>query len=83
VVRAFSSTGLRRGEHTFFRFGKGSGKPGRKWGEPDLPIAELTTLSVPRMFLEKTVRSAVSRIAMDSFNRNFEQQLKFLTAKAA
>ena len=66
-----------------FRFGKGSGKPGRAWGEPDLPIAELTTLSVPRMFLERTVRSAVSRVAVNSFNRNFEQQLKFLTGKAA
>ena len=63
-----------------FRFGRGSGRVGRKWGDPDIPIGELTTLSVPRMFLEKTVRSAVARIAMDSFNRNFEQQLKFLTA---
>ena len=66
-----------------FRFGKGSGRRGREWGKPDLPIGELTTLSVPAMFLERTVRSAVARVAMDSFARNFEQQLKFLTSKAA
>jgi len=66
-----------------FRFGKGSGMKGRAWGEPDLPISELTTLSVPRMFLERTVRSAVSKVAVDSFNKNFEQQLRFLTQKAA
>jgi len=66
-----------------FRFGRGSGKPGREWGQPDIPIGELTTLSVPRMFLEKTVRSAVTRVAVDSFKRNFEQQLKFLTSQAA
>jgi len=83
VVRAFSSAGLGRGEHAFFRFGKGSGKPGRAWGEADLPIAELTTLSVPRMFLERTVRSAVSKVAVDSFNKNFEQQLRFLSGGGA
>lgn len=67
------------GKGRFFRFGRGSGKAGRKWGDPDTPIAELTTLSLPRMFVEKSVRAAVSRIATESFRRNFEQQLKFLT----
>jgi hypothetical protein len=66
-----------------FRFGKGSGKSGRRWGDPDIPIGELTTLSVPRMFLEKTVRSAVTRVAIDSFQRNFEQQIKFLSSQAS
>jgi hypothetical protein len=66
-----------------FRFGPGSGQPGRKWGAPDLKIGELTTIAVPGMFLEKSVRKAVAQVAMDSFNRNFEQQLKFLTSKAA
>jgi hypothetical protein len=66
-----------------FRFGEGSGRVGRKWGQPDIPIGELTTLSVPRMVLERTVNAAVRTVARDSFNRNFEQQVKFLTAKAA
>ena len=66
-----------------FRFGKGSGTHGREWGQPDIPIGELTTLSIPRMFLEKTVRSAVTRVAVDSFKRNFEQQLKLLTSQRA
>ena len=80
AVRAFSA---KSAPDVRFRFGPGSGRPGREWGAPDLPIAELTTLSVPRMFLEKTVRSAVTRIAVDSFRRNFEQQLRFLTSQAA
>lgn len=79
-VRATNSR--RAGGDPVFRFGKGSGRPGRRWGEPDLPIAELTTLSVPRMFLEKSVRSAVAKIASESFSRNFEQQIKFLTTQA-
>jgi hypothetical protein len=66
-----------------FRFGRGSGQAGREWGAPDLPVGELTTLSVPRMFVEKTVRSAVTRVAVDSFNRNFEQQIKFLSSRAS
>jgi hypothetical protein len=66
-----------------FRFGRGSGMPERAWGDPDLPITELTSLTIPRMFLERSVRSAVARVAMDSFTRNFEQQMKFLSQKAA
>lgn len=75
-VRSFGS-GAISGRH-LFRFGRGSRI--RPAFDPDLPIAELKTLSVPRMFLEKTVRSAVSRIAMESFRRNFEQQIKFLSS---
>jgi len=66
-----------------FRFGSGSGARKRRWGEPDIPIGELTTLSVPRMFLERTVHAAVKRVARDSFNRNFQQQVNFLRSKAA
>lgn len=66
-----------------FRFGPGSGKPGRKWGQPDIPIGQLSTLAVPRMFMQRTVRTAVSRIAVDSFRRNFQQQLQFLSSRSS
>jgi hypothetical protein len=77
-VRAYGGKG-----NPVFRFGRGSGMPERAWGDPDLPITELTSLTIPRMFLERSVRSAVARVAMDSFTRNFEQQMKFLSQKAA
>lgn len=66
-----------------FRFGPGSGRARRKWGDPDIPIGELTTLSIPRMFLEHTVHAAVRRVATDSFNRNFTQQVNYLKSRAA
>lgn len=73
-VRSFGSRGMSDGRR-YFRVGKGS----RIRRDKDLPIAQLFTVSVPQMFLEKSVRTAVSRLAEESFVRNFAQQLKFLT----
>lgn len=74
-LRAAGGKGLDRPS----RFGPGSGTKGRRWGAPDSPITELFTLDVPTMFNAPKVTAAVVRMASESFTRNFEQQLKFLT----
>lgn len=73
-VRARPST---KGFGLAFRHGRGSRI--RKWPQADAPIVELTTLAVPRMFTQRAVRTAVARIAIESFRRNFAAQVKFLT----
>lgn len=78
-ARAYSAKTILGSEP--FRSGRGSRI--RPYFDPDLPIAELTTLPVPRMFMEKTVRSAVATVARESFERNFTQQVKFLTSRSA
>ena len=79
-VFARAHTG-KSGSSVPFRFGRRSGQPGRGWGEPDLPIAQLMSISVPGMFLKRGVRDRAAAVAIESFRRNFIQQLAFLESR--
>ncbi len=75
-VRGPSSKGI-AGSDIPFRRGKGSRIAPA--GMNDLPIAQLFSLSAPTMLLEKKVLDAVKKIARESFERNFRQQMVYLT----
>jgi hypothetical protein len=57
-----------------FRFGKGSRR--RKTGR-DLPVAELTGISLPRAFVNKNVQAVLKTLAAETFIKNFRAELNF------
>lgn len=46
-----------------------------------LPIRELTSLGVPGALTGKLVFEAVERVAMDTFERNFDREVAYLLSK--
>lgn len=74
-VRAESSKGV----NIVFRRGEGSRV--RPWPAHDLPITELTTLSLPTAFLQKKVQAKLDVLASDAFNKNFARELAFRVSR--
>lgn len=60
-----------------FRFGPGSGRKNRRWGDPDTPVAELTSLSLPRAFLQRKISASLRKLAIERFQIEFTRDLKF------
>lgn len=52
-------------------------------GKPRKPIAALRTTSIPIMFSQRAVSSALERIAIDAFSKNYESELRFALTRAA
>jgi hypothetical protein len=52
----------------------------RRAGKKRLPIRYLRSISIPQAFSNKVVQEAVQRLALESFNQNLEQQLRYLTS---
>lgn len=52
----------------------------RKTGS-DLPIAFLTTVSIPSAFSNDAVFRALERVAFDAFDKNFRRELEFRLAR--
>jgi hypothetical protein len=75
-VRAQNSRGIAGGDIPFRR-GKGSRIAPK--GQNDLPIAQLFTLSVPTMVLDKQILAATKKVAVAVFEKNFRQQVDYLT----
>ncbi len=50
-------------------------------GGARLPVRELYTIGLPRMFLAKVVQDAVRKVATESFEKNFRQQIQYLTTR--
>jgi hypothetical protein len=48
-------------------------------GRERYPIKSLRSVSVPQQFANKVVREAVDVAVRESFDKNFRQQLKFLS----
>lgn len=61
-----------------FRHGKGSRL--RSSG-PDLPIAELMSLSLPRAFVNRKVQGVLKRLARETFIKNYRAELAFRSAR--
>jgi len=57
-----------------FRFGPGSRLTQKK---NDLPIAELSSLSLPRAFVNKNVQAVLKRLAAETFSKNFAAELSY------
>jgi hypothetical protein len=73
-VRAYSSKST---SDMKFRFGKDSRiKP---WPSHDLPIAELTTLNIPRAFMNEKVQGVIKPVARDAFLKNLQAELAYRT----
>ena len=51
----------------------------RRGGADRTPILNLTSVSVPQAFANQAVLSALRIVAAETFNKNFAQQIKFLT----
>lgn len=51
----------------------------RRVGKERYPIRYLRSVSVPQAFSNKAVLAAVERVAVETFNKNLQQQLRFLT----
>lgn len=51
----------------------------RRAGAARLPIRNLRSLSVPQAFANEAVLRALRTVASDTFNKNFAQQIRFLT----
>jgi len=51
----------------------------RRRGKKRLKIDKLDTLSIPQAVMNKIVLEALEHIAVDTFNKNLEQQLRFLS----
>lgn len=58
-----------------------SGKIGvfERKGSGRLPIRMLYSIGLPRMFLNRVVQKSVKQVAAESFEKNFRQQVKYLT----
>jgi predicted methyltransferase MtxX (methanogen marker protein 4) len=52
-------------------------------GSDNYPIVALRSVSVPQAFNKQAVIEAVNTIAAETFAKNYEQQLVFLTSKKA
>lgn len=65
---------IKGGKPLQFRYGPGSriAKKGR-----DLPIAELTGISLPRAFVNRNVQAVLKRLAADTFTKNFAAGLAY------
>lgn len=50
----------------------------RRAGAARTPIRNLRSLSVPQAFANEAVLRALRTVAMDTFNKNFAQQIRFL-----
>jgi hypothetical protein len=61
-----------------FRYGAGSRL---RRGGSDLPITELTGPSLPRMFVQQLILEAVQTVALNSFNRTFEGQVRLFSRR--
>ncbi len=79
-VRSYGSKGRVPGDVGYFRTGKGSRI--RPHFDSDTPISEFYSLDVPKMVTEQTVVAAVKSEINDSFMRNFQQQVDFLSRPA-
>jgi hypothetical protein len=53
----------------------------RRVGKDRYPIRNLTSISVPQAFANKTVIAALEKVAVETFNKNFEQQVRFLSGR--
>lgn len=73
-VRAPTSTA--QGSTMTFRTGEGSRL--KKKGL-DLPVAELTSISMPKAFMNKKVQIEMNRLARETFLKNLQAELKFRT----
>lgn len=54
----------------------------RRVGKERLPIKYLTSVSVPQAFANAAVQSALEAVAAETFNKNFVQQVRFLSGGA-
>lgn len=63
-----------------FRFGKGS-RIARKGA--DLPIVELTTLSLPRAFMHQKIQRTLKRLALDTVVKNYRSELNYQSIRAS
>jgi hypothetical protein len=52
----------------------------RRVGKERYPIRYLRSVSIPQAFANKAVVEAVDRLAREAFVKNYEQQLRFLSA---
>jgi len=73
-VRAQTS----KSANVIFRHGKGSRV--RKSG-PDLPIAELRSISLPRAFVNNKVQTVLKRLARETFIKNYRAELAFRSSR--
>lgn len=51
----------------------------RRRGKERLPIVYLRSISVPQAFANKAVLDALEKVALETFNKTFEQQIRFLS----
>lgn len=51
----------------------------RRVGKERYPIVNLRSVSVPQAFSNKVVLEALERVAAETFDKNFEQQIRFLS----
>jgi len=51
----------------------------RRRGRSRLPIDEIRTISIPQAVINKMVSAALERAAVDTFNKNFAQQVRYLS----
>lgn len=48
-------------------------------GKDRYPLRSLKSLSVPQAFANQAVLEALERVSVETFNKNFQQQVRFLT----
>lgn len=75
-VRAPSSK-TQGGQNMEFRVGKGSRL--RDKGN-DLPIAQLSSISLPKAFVNKKIQTELRRLGRETFLKNLRAELKFRTS---
>lgn len=52
-----------------------------KYPEPDLPITELVTFSVPRVFKIKQIQDVMKRVVEDEWQKVIDHEISFLLSK--
>ncbi len=51
----------------------------RRTGRTRMPIRNLRSISIPQAIMNKLVLAALETVAVETFNKNFEQQVRYLS----